>query len=326
MLPCFWQRPQSLAPWGGNFKVAKPVYQDKNPKADNYLRNRRALVGPGCVINSLGDGINVLPVTQDLQNLCDENLDNYATISNVAKVVVGGSPVISIKDNQNCYASGMVAGFVICANSDAKVLSLGLATNYKIQFMKDGKAVGDLQTISSGNSITGLGLSLLTFPGSKQVNQLYVATAPGEFDEIKLVQIKLLSAEVGNSINFKYAFVGDAREYTITNNPNNGITKYAKEQGREELTLEAHGEKPTHTALEASRDDVIDANLTNGYAAVVGALVPVNTPVTVVAKPADGKEAFPKGTEVGFKYNGFDVANLGVGSSVDLTLEPVCIL
>ncbi len=259
-------------------------------------------------------------VTKDLQNLCDENLDNYATISGLANVVVGGSPVISIKDNQNCYAGGMVAGFVICENSNAKVLSLGLAEYYKIQFMKDGEAVGDLQPISSGNSITGLGLSLLTFPGSDQVNQLYVATAPGDFDEIKLVQIKLLSAEVGESINFKYAFVGDAREYTITNNPNNGITKYAKEQGREAFTLEAHSEKPTHTALEVSRDDVIDANLTNGYAAVVGALVPVSTPVTVVARPTDGKEAFPKGTEVGFKFNGFNLANLSVGSGVELTL------
>ena len=234
-------------------------------------------------------------VTKDLQNLCDENLDNYATISGLANVVVGGSPVISIKDNQNCYASGTVAGFVICENSNAKVLSLGLAEYYKIQFMKDGKAVGDLRPISSGNSITGLGLSLLTFPGSDQVNQLYVATAPGDFDEIKLVQIKLLSAEVGNSINFKYAFVGDAREYTITNN-DNGITKYAKEQGRENaFTLEAHGDGPTKAWGEASRGDVIDANLTNGYAAVVGALVPISTPVTVVAKPSDGKEAFPKG-------------------------------
>lgn len=259
-------------------------------------------------------------VTKDLQNLCDENLDNYATISGLANVVVGGSPVISIKDNQNCYASGMVAGFVICANSDAKVLSLGLATNYMIQFMKDGKAVGAPQTISSGNSITGLGLSLLTFPRSNQVNQLYVATAPGDFDEIKLVQIKLLSAEVGNSINFKYAFVGDAREYTITNN-DNGITKYAKEQGRENaFTLEAHGDGPTKALGEASRGDVIDANLTNGYAAVVGALVPISTPVTVVAKPSDGKEAFPKGTEVGFKFNGFNLANLSVGSGIELTL------
>ena len=260
-------------------------------------------------------------VTKDLQNLCDENLDNYATISGLANVVAGGSPVISIKDNQNCYASGMVAGFVICANSDAKVLSLGLATYYKIQFMKDGKAVGDLQPISSGNSITGLGLSLLTFPGSDQVNQLYVATAPGDFDEIKLVQIKLLSAEVGNSIKFKYAFVGDAHEYTITNNADNGITKYAKEQGRKAFTLEAHGDKPTKPLLgEASRGDVIDENLTNGYAAVVGALVPVSTPVTVVAKPADGKEAFPKGTEVGFKFNGFNLANLSVDSGIELTL------
>ena len=259
-------------------------------------------------------------VTKDLQNLCDENLDNYATISSLANVVVGGSPVISIKDNQNCYASGTVAGFVICENSNAKVLSLGLAEYYKIQFMKDGKAVGDLRPISSGNSITGLGLSLLTFPGSDQVNQLYVATAPGDFDEIKLVQIKLLSAEVGNSINFKYAFVGDAREYTITNN-DNGITKYAKEQGRENaFTLEAHGDGPTKAWGEASRGDVIDANLTNGYAAVVGALVPISTPVTVVAKPSDGKEAFPKGTEVGFKFNGFNLANLSVGSGIELTL------
>lgn len=259
-------------------------------------------------------------VTKDLQNLCDENLDNYATISGLANVVVGGSPVISIKDNQNCYASGTVAGFVICENSNAKVLSLGLAEYYKIQFMKDGKAVGDLRPISSGNSITGLGLSLLTFPGSDQVNQLYVATAPGDFDEIKLVQIKLLSAEVGNSINFKYAFVGDAREYTITNN-DNGITKYAKEQGRENaFTLEAHGDGPTKAWGEASRGDVIDANLTNGYAAVVGALVPISTPVTVVAKPSDGKEAFPKGTEVGFKFNGFNLANLSVGSGIELTL------
>ena len=214
----------------------------------------------------------------------------------------------------------MVAGFVICENSNAKVLSLGLAEYYKIQFMKDGKAVGDLQPISSGNSITGLGLSLLTFPGSNQVNQLYVATAPGDFDEIKLVQIKLLSAEVGNSINFKYAFVGDAREYTITNNTDNGITKYAKEQKRTAFTLDAQGKKPTYTFGEASRSDVIDEDLTNGYTAVVGALVPVSTPVTVVARPSDNEESFPKGTEVGFKFNGFNLANLSVGSGVELTL------
>ena len=194
-----------------------------------------------------------------------------------------------------------------------------MAQFYKIQFLKDGEKVGDLQTISTGKSVTGLGLSLLTFPGSDQVNKLYMATAPGNFDEIKLVQCGV-DAKLGSAINIKYAFVGKAREYTITNNKENGISKYAQEQEREAFTLEAHGDKPTKTRGEASRGDVIDENLTNGYAAVVSVVGIVSTPVTVVAKPSDGKESFPKGTEVGFKFNGFNLANLSVGSGIELTL------
>ena len=319
MLPCFWQRPQSLAPWGGNSKVAKPVYQAREASAPTSLSNRRALVGPGCVINSIGDGINVVSGATNLQNLCDENLDNYATIPALVGATVVASPIISIKDNQHYYVGGTEAGFVICAKSDASILTLDLAKFYKIQFLKDGEKVGDLQSISTGKSVTGLGLSLLTFPGSDQVNKLYMATAPGNFDEIKLVQCGV-DANVLSAINIKYAFVGKAREYTITNNKENGISKYAEEQGRKTFTLDAQGKKPTHTLGEVSRGDVIDEKLDNGYAAVVGAVVPVSTPVTVVAKPSDGKEAFPKGTEVGFKFNGFNLANLSVGSGVELTL------
>ena len=229
------------------------------------------------------------------------------------------NPIISVKDNQHYYAGGTEAGFVICAESDASILSLDLAKFYKIQFLKDGETVGDLQSISTGKSVTGLGLSLLTIPGSDQVNKLYMAKAPGNFDEIKLVQCGV-NAKLGNAINIKYAFVGKAREYTITNNTENGISKYAEEQGRMKFTLDAQGKKPTYTSGEVSRGDVIDEDLNNGYAAVVGALVPASTPVTVVAKPSDGKEAFPKGTEVGFKFNGFNLANLSVGSGVELTL------
>ena len=71
---------------------------------------------------------------------------------------------------------------------------------------------------------------------------------------------------------------------------------------------------------EVSRGDMIDENLNNGYSAVVGALIPISTPVTVYAKPSDNEESFPKGTEVGFKFNGFNLANLSVGSGVELTL------
>ncbi len=310
--------PMVAATANGVGKSEKKVWQDSAPNKENYFNNRRALVGPGCMINSLFDGVEVVSGTKDLQNICNDDLDDYATIPALVGATVVASPIISVKDNQHYYAGGTEAGFVICA-ADASILSLDLAKFYKIQFLKDGENVGKLQTISTGNSVTGLGLSLLKIPGSNQVNKLYTATAPGKFDEIKLVQYGV-DAKVLSAINIKYAFVGKAREYTITNNKENGISKYAEEQGRKTFTLDAQGKKPTHTLGEVSRGDVIDENLDNGYAAVVGAVVPVSTPVTVVAKPSDGKEAFPKGTEVGFKFNGFNLANLSVGSGVELTL------
>lgn len=311
--------PMVAATANGVGKSEKKVWQDSDPSKENYFNNRRALVGPGCMINSLFDGVEVVSGTKDLQNICNDDLDDYATIPALVGATIVASPIISVKDNQHYYAGGTEAGFVICAKSEASILTLDLAKFYKIQFLKDGKAVGDLQPISTGNTVTGLGLSLLTIPGSDQVNKLYMATALGNFDEIKLVQCGV-DANVLSAINIKYAFVGKAREYTITNNKENGISKYAEEQGRKTFTLDAQGKKPTHTLGEVSRGDVIDEKLDNGYAAVVGAVVPVSTPVTVVAKPSDGKEAFPKGTEVGFKFNGFNLANLSVGSGVELTL------
>ena len=301
--------PMVAATIDGGGKIEKKVWQDSDPNKENYFNNRRALVGPGCTINSIGDGVQVVSGTANLQNLCNDDLDDYATIPALANVTVVGNPIISVKDNQHYYAGGTEAGFVICAKSNASILTLDLAKVYKIQFLKDGEKVGDLQTISTGKSVTGLGLSLLTFPGSDQVNKLYMATAPGNFDEIKLVQCGV-DANVLSAINIKYAFVGKAREYTITNNKENGIAKYAQEQKRGTFTLSTSN----------LGGKMIDENLTNGYAAVVGALIPVSTPVTVYAKPSDNEESFPKGTEVGFKFNGFNLANLSVGSGVELTL------
>ena len=311
--------PMVAATANGVDKSEKKVWQDSDPSKENYFNNRRALVGPGCTINSIGDGVQVVSGTANLQNLCNENMDDYATIPALVGATVVASPIISVKDNQHYYAGGTEAGFVICATSDASILTLDLVQFYKIQFLKDGEKVDKPQSISTGKSVTGLGLSLLKIPGSDQINKLYMATAPGDFDEIKLVQCGV-DAKVLSAINIKYAFVGKAREYTITNNKENGISKYAEEQGRKTFTLDAQGKEPTHTLGEVSRGDVIDEKLDNGYAAVVGAVVSVSTPVTVVAKPSDGKEAFPKETEVGFKFNGFNLANLSVGSGVELTL------
>lgn len=308
--------PMVAATANGVDKSEKKVWQDSDPSKENYFNNRRALVGLGCTINSIGDGVQVVSGTANLQNLCNENMDDYATIPALADVTVLGSPIISVKDNQHCYAGGTEAGFVICA-TEASILTLDLAKFYKIQFLNDGKAVGELQKISTGNSVTGLGLSLLTIPGSDQVNKLYTATAPGNFDEIKLVQCGV-DAQLGTAINIKYAFVGKAREYTITNNKENGIAKYAQEQGRKNITLDCDG--VSH--LVSKKENVIDEDLTNSFDINALNLVLVqlgSRPIKVIAKPSDNQEAFPANTEVGFKYASSALLNLKLGDGIRLT-------
>ena len=291
--------PMVAATANGVGKSKKKVWQDSDPSKENYFNNRRALVGPGCTINSIGDGVQVVSGTANLQNLCNENMDDYATIPALVGATVVASPIISVKDNQHYYAGGTEAGFVICATSEASILTLDLANFYKIQFLRDGEKVGDLQSISTGKSVTGLGLSLLTIPGSDQVNKLYMSTAPGNFDEIKLVQCGV-DANVLSAINIKYAFVGKAREYTITNNKENGIQNYEKDYNRKTITLS--GDKKLY-----------DEDLTNSVLNNIGS-------VDVRATPTDGKEVFPAGTEIGFKYKIKDALNLGVGAYTKITL------
>ena len=296
--------PMVAATANGVDKSEKKVWQDSDPSKENYFNNRRALVGPGCTINSIGDGVKVVSGTANLQNLCNDDLDDYATIPALANVTVVGNPIISVKDNQHYYAGGTEAGFVICAKSNASILTLDLANFYKIQFLKDGETVGDLQSISTGKSVTGLGLSLLTFPGSDQVNKLYMATAPGDFDEIKLIQCGV-DAKVLSAINIKYAFVGKAREYTITDNKENGIAKYSQEQKRGSFKLSAN----------TLGGDLINADLTDNF--TVQSLI-VSVPAKVTATSSDNKEAFPAGTEVGFKYGMTKLLDIGLGSTISL--------
>lgn len=302
----------------GRGTKVKTVYQDTDPSAPNYLKNRRALVGPGCTVNSVGAGVSVASGLKDLQNLCNDNLDDYATFPALVDATVAASPVVSIKDNKHYYAKGTEAGFTICTNSDAGILKVDVSTLYGIKFFKDGEAVSDVVAVKTGQNITGLGLSLLTIPGNSMVTKSFVAEAPEDFDEVELYRLGV-KANVGEVLNIKYAFVGKARQYTITNNKDNGITKYAQEQGRGAFTLEAKADGPTDK-LELSRKNLIDEDLTNSFTVSAVLKIGSSLPVTVVARPSDGKEAFPAGTEVGFKYNSSTVLNLGIGNGATITL------
>lgn len=302
----------------GRGTKVKTVYQDTDPSATNYLKNRRALVGPGCTVNSVGAGVSVASGLKDLQNLCNDNLDDYVSFPGLVDATVAASPVVSIKDNKHYYAKGTEAGFTICTSSDASILKVDVSTLYGIRFFKDGKAVSDVQAVKTGQNITGLGLSLLTIPGSSMVTKSFVAEAPEDFDEVELYRLGV-KANVGEVLNIKYAFVGKAREYTITNNKENGITKYAQEQGRGAFTLEAKASGPTDK-LGISRKNLIDEDLKNSFTVSAVLKIGSSLPVTVVAIPSDGKEAFPAGTEVGFKYNSSTVLNLGIGNGATITL------
>lgn len=302
----------------GRGTKVKTVYQDTDPSATNYFNNRRALVGPGCTVNSVGDGVKVLSGLKDPQNLCNDNLDDYASFPGLVDATVAASPVVSIKDNKHYYAKGTEAGFTICTSSDAGILKVDVSTLYGIRFFKDGEAVSDVVAVKTGQNITGLGLSLLTIPGNKLVTKSFVAEAPEDFDEVQLYRLGV-KANVGEVLNIKYAFVGKARQYTITNNKDNGIDKYAQEQGRGAFTLEAKANGPTDK-LGISRKNLIDEDLTNYFTVSAVLKIGNSLPVTVVAIPSDGKEAFPAGTEVGFKFNSTTAFDINLVNGADITL------
>lgn len=283
----------------GRGTKVKTVYQDTDPTKENYFNNRRALVGPGCTVNSVGDGVKVLSGLKDPQNLCNDNLDDYASFPGLVDATVAASPVVSIKDNKHYYAKGTEAGFTICTSSDANILKVDVSTLYGIKFFKDGEAVSDVVAVKTGQNITGLGLSLLTIPGSNLVTKSFVAEAPADFDEVQLYRMGV-EANVGGVLNIKYAFVGKAREYTITNNKQNGIQNYEKDYNRKTITL-------------SGDEKLYDENLTNSVFNNIGS-------VEVRATPTDGQEVFPAGTEIGFKYKVKDGLSLGLGAYTKITL------
>lgn len=270
-------------------------------------------------MNSVGDGVKVLSGVKNLQNICNDDLDDYAEFIGLADAAVAGAPVFSVKDNQHYYAGGMEAGFTICANSKSGLLSLDLASFFKIQFLKDGEEVGGLCDIENAKNVTGIGLSLITIPGSDLITKSFIAKAPGDFDEIKLVRLGVV-ADALATFNVKYAFVGSAREYTITNNKENGISKYATDFGRREIKLETKETSPSGIHP-INGDNVINEDLKDSYDLIYNLLlVATPRPITVVSKPSDNKETFPAGTEVGFKYNSKSLLSVDVAGAVLITL------
>lgn len=306
----------------------RKVWQESNPDKDNYLSNRRALVGRGCMVNRFGsDGIKVLNIQTNLENLCDDDLTDNATIPCVADVGIGYSPLVSVRDLGNRYAAGTQAGFMLGGSSS--ILGINVGSIYKIRFYLNGELVKPKdadesyvgETVNSDMN-TEVNISLIQIGGEDMSREIH-ANAPGEFDEIQIVQVGV-SADVGKAIQVKYAFAGKARHFTITQNSVNGMPAYSDYIGtkvepygkwnNDEWTNSSSGIVPSNS-YKLINDDLTD----HSYLEVGG----VNGSVAVKGVAPNGTNPFKAGTQVGFVINQRSFAEIGAGTTAVITLTDV---
>lgn len=290
----------------------KPVYQQSNPAAANYIKNRVAIVGEGASTENLSGNLRIGWV-DDLDNLTDGNLDNYVKFNNGLSAAIAVSPLVGVRDNKRHYAAETPAGFRILAKSNSGLLSLDVIKLYSIVFYCEGMRVGSAPC-SNGNGGNVLGLGLISFATGDAAIDL-VATAPAEFDEIHLMPAGGINADVISSMKIQYGFVGEPYKYTLTNQgagKPGGIEEYNTDYDHN-ITLKGGG------GATSQNNNLIDANLDNDgpFASV---LTLGNVTASVTATDKTGKIPFEAGTSVGFHYTSGDLLDLGVAPTMTLEL------
>ncbi len=321
----------------------RKLWQESNPDEENYLSNRRALVGRGCMVNRFGgDGITVGQVQTNLENLCDEDLTNNATVPCVASVSVGYSPLVSVKDMGNVYARGTEAGFVLGGSS--KVLGLDVVSIYEIRFYKEGELVAPEgagpeytgETVSTDMS-TGVSLSLITIGDDNMSREIH-ATAPGDFDEIQLVQVGGIGLDVASAVQVKYAFAGKARQFNVTQDENNGMPAYSKYLGTDVKPWGKWNEGDWKDRgyqfgdFDAADPEfqgykLINTNLDDGATIVASVILSFMGNASVKGEAYDGSKnavnPFKAGTQIGFVINQGSLLDVGVGTTAVIELTDV---
>lgn len=299
-----------------------------DPKYGNMtfckLRNRRALTGESCTINKLIGVVGVGSWTKNMGALTDDSLDNYAEIKSIVKVGVTVNPIVSVRDMDNYYSKGTVAGYAVVAGSGSSLLTLDVIKTYSIGFYRDGVLQG-VKAVREGQDGSGVTLKLLQIPGTDNVSIMLTAQSDWLFDEITLDCSGGVQADVANLMKIRYAFVGEPTEFTITNGGIKNFNNYS--QGKTDIVLsKMQGWNPAilfplpflpSEVNKMTNDDLDD------YATI--------TPILNVAYQGGAKfmmknnkdpdaEAFEAGMETGFKYKALDVLNLKVGPWIELIL------
>ena len=268
--------------------------------------NRRALVRPNCIVNTLWEDLSILGGTKDLNNLLDDNLTNYVEIGGLAEVDVQ-KELIRVKDIRNYYKKGTTVGF--CIEASGGLLNLDVLKIFNIMFYKDGKLVGSSETDSGETGGGLLDVELIQLP-SNAVSMLAVK-APEDldteyFDEIALC-VGGLSVDI-SSVRIRYAFAGDVQTYTLTeNNAGSEDKVLGKTLGITDISnigmVWDDDAKRGANFINSSLDDYLEA------------FDAVGSSVTI-----QWDKEFPKGTEVGFNYRRMGLLAADMGPVGRITL------
>ena len=323
-----WKDLPSEHPDGVDFQGDSKYYNMKFRR----LRNRRALTGDPCTVNKLIGVVGVGSWVKDLGALTDEDLDNYAQVNAIVKAGVTADPMVSVRDIDNYYSRGTVAGFAIVASSGSSVLSLDIIKALSIGFYRDGKLQG-VRAVREGQDGTLLTLKLIQIPGSSDVCALLTAKSDWLFDEVSLDCSGGVQADVANLYKIKYAFVGSESEFPITitdDKGTGGIDVYNEHYKSENKKIEFGSMKGWNPVLlgipfpftSDHAKKMYDSDTTN---------VAVITPILSVGYQGGAKfmvnnavnsnaEAFDAGMEVGYKYNMAGALALKAGAWINILL------
>lgn len=276
------------------------TYYDKGQNGQRHtLKERMALVGHNCMVSRLPDGIEVGSGAKNLSNLCDENLDNYYALPNVADVtLLAGSPIVAVKDMKHYIDKGTKAGFKISGESNVLNLEV-LKGNYHIRFYRDGNIIKTSPVEQLGFTVLNLSVGNIDL-GNNAVDIVAAEQPEQDYDEIALVGQDGIKIDVVKGLKIYYAIVGDI-EYTLTNPK---IQQYDKD-------IKLNAKSSTHPLIESLNNDLVDDNLSNGI--VISALLQLGSSgyAQIIAKNGKSTETFPAGTEAGFVYS--DGALIGAG-------------
>ncbi len=193
-----------------------PLRQDPNTKLWEATE-RVPLVGVGRVADDISGNLLEIISFDDtgysLDNVFDENLDNYAVVKNaLGGLNIAAEEGLCVRDLYRTYKKGQKVGFVIEA-SNGGVLNLSALKTIWIATSKDGKK---WETVHAGENSEGslVNLELLSPSGSNL--QTIQIEAPDDFNRVKFGFGGAVDLNLLQGLKIYYAFVGETKEVPIT--------------------------------------------------------------------------------------------------------------